>query len=91
MRNRGLIAGETLRKASYGVSSVYHFLSALSLTFLYVYQGGLMTVVLTAQFSAFSNFMHPGKRPIRDLIALPLVYGVAVGFAFGAFNVMSKP
>ena len=50
-----------------------------------------MTVVLTAQFSAFSNFMHPGKRPIRDLIALPLVYGVAVGFAFGAFNVMSKP
>ena len=48
-----------------------------------------MTVVLTAQFSAFSNVMHPGKRPIRDLIALPLLYGVAVGCAFGAFNVIS--
>ena len=50
-----------------------------------------MTVLLTAQFSAFNNFLHPGKRPIRDLVALPLFYGMLVGCAFGAFNVISMP
>ena len=50
-----------------------------------------MTVILTAQFSAFSNFMHPGKRPVRELVALPLIYGVMIGCAFGTFNVFSKP
>ncbi len=35
--------------------------------------------------------MQPGKRPTRELIALPLLYGFLVGCAFGVFEVVNSP
>jgi len=50
-----------------------------------------MTTVLTAQFVVFQHLMQPGQRPIRELAALPIMYGILVGIAFGGFEVLSKP
>ena len=35
--------------------------------------------------------MQPGKKPIKELAALPFIYGVLVGTAFGMMEVFKKP
>jgi len=35
--------------------------------------------------------MQPGMRPVKELAALPLIYGVLVGVVFGSFEVLNKP
>ena len=35
--------------------------------------------------------MSPGKRPVRDLMMIPIVWGLTIGVAFGCYEVISHP
>ena len=52
--------------------------------------GGTMTTVLTAQFVLLSHLMKPGARPVRELIILPIMWGMLAGCAFGSWDCMTK-
>ena len=53
--------------------------------------GGTMATLLSAQITLFTHMMQPGMRPMRDLVAVPIVFGLAVGCGVGAFEVVNNP
>ena len=65
-------------------------MTVTNLLFFLILGGGL-TTVLTAQFVTLQHLMSPGKRPMKELIALPFMWGAIVGTIMGVFDVVRKP
>ena len=84
-RSHVLVAGVSSREDLSGVSLI----SSNILTLFDL--GGTLTTVLTAQFVVFSHFVSPGKRPIRELAAVPVMYGFLIGMAIGGYEVFNNP
>lgn len=53
--------------------------------------GAGLSFVATTQFAAFTHMIEPGKRPMRELMAIPVVYSFCVASFFGVYECFNHP